>query len=266
MARKKRLYRIAVIPAALVAVGVAGATLSQADASQSTTCTSSGGLLSVATSALCAATTGVGNLLGGATGGATTPVTSAVTSVTSAATGTVGALTGSQQSAASGSSSSGSSGPSGSSGSTSSGSSTGSAGSAGGTVSTGSTGTTVSQPRSATAPSAAAAARAAALAAQRAAQVKRQQSLLAIPVKAASGQATSVQLGPSQTAAYRQAPQSSFWRTTPLSLLIAIAIGLAVGIGIVYAGWRNGDLLGRRKRRPAPRQYSRRPAEGTLVR
>lgn len=265
MARKKRLYRIAVIPAALVAVGVAGATLSQADASQTTSCSGSG-LLSVVTSTLCAATTGVGNLLGGATGGATTPVTSAVTSVGNAATGAVSSVTGGQQSTASssGSSSSGSSSSGSSSGSTGS---TGSTGSAGGTVGTGSTGTTVSQPRSATAPSAAAA-RAAALAAQRAAQVQRQQSLLAIPVKAASGQATSVQLGSSQTTAYRQASAShpSLWRATPLSLLIAIAIGLVVGIGIVYAGWRNGDLFGRRKRRPAPRRYPGRPAEGTLVR
>ncbi len=251
MARKRRLYRFAVIPAALVAVGVAGATLSQADASQSTTCTSSGGLLSVATSALCAATTGVGSLLGSATGGATTPVTSAVTSVTSAAGSTVGSLTGGQQSTSSGSSSSGST--SGSSGS----GSTGSTGSTGGTVSTGSTGGTVSQPRTATGPSAAVtAARAAALAAQHAAQVKRQNPI-AIPV---TGQATSVRLGPSQTAAYRQPSHPSFWRTTPLSLLIAIAVGLAVGVGIVYAGWRNGDLFGRKRRRPAPRRYSR-PAE-----
>ena len=260
MARKKRLYRFAVIPAALMAVGVAGATLSQADASQTTSCSGSG-LLSVVSSTLCAATTGVGDLLGGATGGATTPVTSAVTSVGNAATSTVGALTGGQHAAATGTSSS--SGSSSSSSGSSSTGSTGSTSSSGGTVSTGSTGTTgttVSHPRG-TASAAAAAARAAALAEQRAAQVRRQQSLLAIPV---TGQATSVQLGSSQTAAYRQPSPPSFWRATPLSLLIAVAAGLAVGIGIVYAGWRNGDLFGRRKRRPARRPY--RTAEGTLVR
>jgi hypothetical protein len=96
------------------------------------------------------------------------------------------------------------------------------------------------------------------LAGYRAAQASRLARITAIPVAAAARPA-SVQLGASQPPATRLVAQHSLWRTTPLSLLIAIAAGLAVGIGIVYAGWRNGDLIGRR-RRNAARQYSRHPA------
>jgi hypothetical protein len=93
----------------------------------------------------------------------------------------------------------------------------------------------------------------------RAAEASRLSRITAIPVAAAAARPAAVRLGASQPPATRLVAQHSLWRTTPLSLLIAIAAGLAVGIGIVYAGWRNGDLIGRR-RRNAARQYSRHPA------
>lgn len=287
--RNRRIYRLAVLPAALLLAGVAGASYSQAQASQSS-CSTQGGLLSVATGALCetlgsattvtkpadGTATGTGSGLTGTVGSVVGSVTGTVGSVAGGVTGTVGSVvgdvtgtvgsvagsvTGGSNSAATSSGS-----PGGSSGGTSGGSSGSSGSSLAGTGSSGSTGPVAGsvQPQAGPQqPAAGAAARArraaltaslAALAASRAAligQLPRRLGLTAVPGTALSI-APSVRIGPSQPPATRQLTHSLLPRS--LWLLIAAACGLAGGIGLVYSGWRNFDLV--RRRRAAARRYA----------
>ncbi|MBO0808008.1 MAG: hypothetical protein J2P32_06855 [Actinobacteria bacterium] len=267
MTRKRRLGLTGVIPAALLVSGVTGVVISltgasPAAASQKSSCSSSGGLLSAVTSTVCKtlnSTTGtVKKVADGATGGATSGATSAVKS-------TVGSVGGAVNSAASGSGGS-STAPSGGSSSGSSGSSTGASGSTvksnGGSQQTGSSSasggsTSAKQPASVASPLGATY-RAVVLAellrklglggaagsgAMSGTASDRQASLQLPTVKPSSNRAVRV-ADPG-----KRVSLNSTGSAARLSwLLIAVAAVLAGGIGLVYTGWRNADLIARRRR------------------
>lgn len=267
MTRKRRLGLTGVIPAALLVIGVTGVVISltgssPAAASQKSSCSNSGGLLSTVTSTVCktlnSTTSTVKKAADGATGGATSGATSAVKN-------TVGSVGGAVNSATSGSgSTSGTSGGT-SSGGTSGSSSTGSSGS-GGTSAGGSQqksssasggSTSAKQPASVASPLGATY-RAVVLAellhklglggaagsgAMPGTASARQASLQLPTVKPSSNRAVRV-ADPS-----KRVSLNSTGSAARLSwLLIAVAAVLAGGIGLVYTGWRNADLIVRRRR------------------
>ncbi|MBO0774066.1 MAG: hypothetical protein J2P35_21655 [Actinobacteria bacterium] len=264
MTRKRRLGRTGVIPAALLVIGVTGVVISltganRAAASQKTDCSSSGGLLSAATSTLCKtlnSTTGtVKKTVDGVTGGATSGATSAVKSTVGGAGSAVNSVTsgsGSSSGGTSGGSSTGSSGSSSSSGSggTSAGShQKGSSSTSGGSTS-GKQASSIASPLGATY-------RAVVLA-----ELLHKLGLGGAAGSAMSGTASARQASlqlprvkPSSNRAVRVAgpgKRVSLDSTGPAArlpwLLIAVAAVLAGGIGLVYTGWRNADLIARRRR------------------
>lgn len=109
VSRSRRMYRLAVLPAALLLSGVAGASFSQAEASPPD-CSSQGGLLSIAAGALCetlgsaatvtkpaagTAASGTGSGLTGTVGSVVGGVTGAAGSVVGGVTSTAGSVAGS---------------------------------------------------------------------------------------------------------------------------------------------------------------------------
>lgn len=271
MTRKRRLGRTGVIPAALLVIGVTGVVISltganRAAASQKTDCSSSGGLLSAATSTLCKtlnSTTGtVKKTVDGVTGGATSGATSAVKSTVGSAGSAVNSVTsgsGSSSGSSSGSTSGGSS--TGSSGSSSSGSGGTSAGSQQKGSSSTSGGSTGGKQASSIASPLGATYRAVVLA-----ELLHKLGLGGAAGSAMSGTASARQASlqlprvkPSSNRAVRVAgpgKRVSLDSTGPAArlpwLLIAVAAVLAGGIGLVYTGWRNADLIARRRRENRP--------------
>lgn len=267
MTRKRRLSRAGIIPAALLVIGVTGVVISltgtpHAAASQQTDCSNSGGLLSAATSTLCKtlnSTTGtVKKTVDGVTGGATSGATSAVKK-------TVGGVSGAVNSVASGSGGS-STAPSGASSSGSSGSSsTGSSGSA-----SKSAGGSQQQGRSAASGGSTSASQPASVASPLGATYRAvvlAELLHKLGLGGAAGPAMSRTASPRQASLQLPTVKPSSNRAVPVAghskrvsltstgpaarlswLLIAVAAVLAGGIGLVYTGWRNADLIARRRR------------------
>jgi hypothetical protein len=253
MARNRRLFRLTILSAGLLAIGLTGASMH---------CSSSGGLLSAATGTLCktldSATSGTKKLLDGATGGATSGLTSAAQQTVGGATGAVNSLGGSQGGT--------SSDPAG----TSSGAGTGAKSSGGSRAKTSSK---AKQQASAPAKSAgrtlSPAASGPLAAGFRAAVLEgllRRLGLTGLaPQQPGAGQTASqsalqlptVQPGRGVQKAKPIAHAASVSGTGSVNdspwLLLALAAALAGGIGLVYAGWRNADLF-RRNDPPPGRQ------------
>ena len=271
MARKRRLFRLTILSAGLLAIGLTGATMSRADASQAASkkCSSSGGLLSTATGTLCktldSATSGTKKLLDGATGGATSGLTSAAKKTVGGATSAVNSLGGSQGGT--------SSDPSG----TSSGAGTGAKSSGGSRAKTGSKSKQQASAPSRSAGRTVSPAMSGPLAAGfRAAVLEgllRRLGLTGLsPQLPGAGKTASqsalqlptVQPGrgvqkakPIAHAASNVSPAGTV-NDSPW-LLLGLAVALAGGIGLVYAGWRNADLF-RRDDPPSGRQGGNRSA------
>jgi hypothetical protein len=259
MARNRRLFRLTILSAGLLAIGLTGATMSRADASQSAGkhCSSSGGLLSAATGTLCktldSATSGTKKLVDGATGGATSGVTSAAQNTVGGAASAVNSLGGSQGGTSSdpaGSSSGAGTGPQSSGGSRARASGSSKA-KQGASAPSRSAGRTLSPAESGP------------LAVGfRAAVIEgllRRLGLTGLsPQLPGAGQTASqsaLQLPTVQPGRGVQKAKpiahaaSSVNPTGTVSdspwLLLGLAVALAGGIGLVYAGWRNADLFHR---------------------